>query len=52
LSSGASTISSTFDRRVGRIYVDCVTVLVLAGNCGGGRDDVAGTETAVVARDT
>ena len=49
LSSWASAISSTFDRRVGRMYVDGVTVL--AGNGRGGRGGV-GTGMAVAARDT
>ena len=49
LSSWASAISSTFDRRVGRMYVDDVTALV--GNGRGGRGGV-GTGMAVAARDT
>ena len=51
LSSCASAISSTFDRRVGRRYVDGVTVLV----CGNGGVAAGGDLVAVVvvaARDT
>ena len=53
LSSCASAISSTFDRRVGRRYVDGVTVLVCGnGGVAAGGDLVAVAVVAVAERDT
>jgi hypothetical protein len=52
LSSCASAISSTFDRRVGRRYVDGVTVLVCGNGGVAAGGDLVAVVVAVAARDT
>jgi hypothetical protein len=52
MSSCASAISSTFDRRVGRRYVDGVTVLVCGNGGIAAGGDLVTVVVAVAARDT